>query len=126
MMAKQFRRLVTGIDADGKSVVIFDGAPPTVLATDARPGATMTGIWDTTSMPASIAGNADAYAHAINLMPPLGGTQCIALELQPEDPEVMRKVDRNAAFGAMNAAGKLRRATRRATPTCTRPKPWTT
>src|SRR5436190_24054956 len=83
-MAKQFRRLVTGHDADGKSVVLFDGPPPTVLATDARPGATMTGIWDTTSTPATIAGNADAYAHAINLMPPRLGTQCIALELQPE------------------------------------------
>lgn len=106
-MAKQFRRLVTGHDKDGKSVVIFDGAPPTVLATDARPGATMTGIWDTNSTPARIEGKADAYAHVINLMPPRNGTQCIALELQPEDPEVMRKVDRNAAFGAMNAAGKL-------------------
>ncbi|HTJ04875.1 MAG TPA: cupin domain-containing protein [Caldimonas sp.] len=108
-MAKQFRRLVTGHDANGKSVVIFDGPPSTVLATEARPGATMTGIWDTTSTPASIAGNADAYAHAINLMPPRLGTQCIALELQPEDPEALRKVDRDAAFGAMNAAGKLAR-----------------
>ena len=106
-MAKQFRRLVTGHDQDGKSVVLLDGAPPTVLATDARPGATMTGIWDTQSTPASYEGKADAYAHPINLMPPRDGTQCIALELMPEDPAVMAKVDRNAAFGAMNAASKL-------------------
>ena len=106
-MAKQIRRLVTGHDERGRSIVLFDGEPPTVLATDARPGATMTGIWDTTATPASIAGDADAYAHPINLMPPVNGTQCIALELQPEDPEVMRTVDRTAAFGAMNAAGKL-------------------
>ncbi len=108
-MAKRFRRLVTGHDDQGRSVVIFDGEPPTVLETAARPGATMTGIWDTTATPPSIAGNADAYAHPINLMPPMNGTQCIALELQPEDPEVMRKVDREAAFGAMNAASKLAR-----------------
>jgi mannose-6-phosphate isomerase-like protein (cupin superfamily) len=80
-----------------------------VLATPARPGATMTGIWDTRSNPASITGGEDAYAHPINLMPPRNGTQCIALELEPEDPEALRKVDRDAAFGAMNAAGKLAR-----------------
>jgi mannose-6-phosphate isomerase-like protein (cupin superfamily) len=106
-VAKQFRRVVTGHDKDGRSIVVFDGPPPTVLATDARPGATMTGIWDTVSMPAGTTGAADAYAHPINLMPPRNGTQCIALELQPEDPDVLRKVDRNAAFGAMNAAGQL-------------------
>lgn len=111
-MAKRFRRLVTGHDAQGKSIVIFDGEPPTVLETPARPGATMTGIWDTTTMPPSLEGQADAYGHAINLMPPRGGTQCIALELQPEDAEVMRRVDRDAAFGAMNAADKLARGDR--------------
>ncbi len=106
-MARRIRRFVTGHDESGKSICIMDGPAPNVLATDARPGATMTALWDTPNVPADNSGNADAYAHPVNLLPPRGGTQFIALELAPEDPEVMRKVDPKAAFAAMNAAGTL-------------------
>lgn len=86
---------------------MIDGAAPVVLETDQRPGAALTGLWETRTMPADYSSGKDAYDHPFSLEPPRNGTQFVILELQPEDPDVLRKVDRGAAFGSMNAAHTL-------------------
>jgi len=106
-MKKKFRRVVTGNDENGKSQVIFDGEPPVILETDARPGHTMMGFWETRSMPANNEGNEEAYDHEYSLLPPKNGTHTGIIIFPPEDPEVLKKVDRRAAFGAMQAAEML-------------------
>jgi mannose-6-phosphate isomerase-like protein (cupin superfamily) len=106
-MEMKFRRVVTGNDENGKSQVIFDGEPPEILETDARPGHTMMGYWETRSIPASLDGNEEAYDHPFSLVPPKNGTHTGIIVFPPEDPEVLKNVDRKAAFGAMQAAEML-------------------
>lgn len=49
------RRVVTGHDANGKAVILSDGAAPFVHTSDLRPGYASTDVWRTTDTPARIA-----------------------------------------------------------------------
>jgi len=49
------RRVVTGHDADGKAVIVSDGAAPFVHTSALRPGYASTDIWRTGETPAPIA-----------------------------------------------------------------------
>ena len=49
------RRVVTGHDADGKAVILSDGAAPFVHTSDLRPGYASTDVWRTYDTPARIA-----------------------------------------------------------------------
>jgi len=106
-MEKKFRRVVTGVDENGKSKVIFDGEPPVVISPEERPGHTMAGFWETCSVPANNEGNEEAYNHEFRLLPPKNGIICGMFVFPPEDPEVLAKVDRRAAFATMQAAEVL-------------------
>lgn len=57
------RRVITGEDSQGKSCVIFDGETP-CLVENPNMGITARLLWETTSTPASNAGNADAADRA--------------------------------------------------------------
>jgi len=41
------RRIVTGYNEDGKSIIVEDGAPPRVLTRDETPGVVVTELWAT-------------------------------------------------------------------------------
>ena len=76
-MAREYRRVVTGHDSDGKSVVIIDGPP-------APSGA----FWFTQTAPADN-GTADDTAQLVRqLEPPLGGTIFRYAVIPPEDPSI--------------------------------------
>jgi quercetin dioxygenase-like cupin family protein len=49
------RRVVTGHDADGKAVILSDGAAPFVHTSALRPGYASTDVWRTSATPAPIA-----------------------------------------------------------------------
>src|SRR4051794_31590453 len=53
------RRVVTGHDEDGRSVVISDGLAPCVSAPPSMPELVATVLWKTASAPPSNAGNED-------------------------------------------------------------------
>lgn len=57
----QNRRIVTGLDAQGRSTIIFDGPAPLQLPSP-HPGSIYAEMWETSSAPASNAGNEDATA----------------------------------------------------------------
>ena len=74
-MAGQVRRVVTGHDANGKSVVISDGAPPQdhpMRGTEV--GADFTEIWSTTEAVPTLASLPDGEptARPFTIMPPSG------------------------------------------------------
>ena len=55
-MARQFRRVVTGHNPEGKSIILMDGAPPQVL--EPIPQLFLHEIWET-SAPADNTGQTD-------------------------------------------------------------------
>jgi mannose-6-phosphate isomerase-like protein (cupin superfamily) len=86
-MLRPVRRIVTGHDDKGRSVVLSDAVSPHVLENPVRPGRGLTDLWRTDAVPASNAGDADAAARAVTLNPPEGGTVFRFFQINPMSAE---------------------------------------
>ena len=84
-MAPQFRRIVTGHDSEGKSIVAIEGPPSSFGA-----------FWQTDGAPADNRAPGDAAQTVHTLEPPPSGTIFRFAVVPPEDPSVSRE-DREAA-----------------------------
>src|SRR3984893_11645257 len=86
-MAREPRRIVTGNDAEGKSVIVING-PPTPFAA----------YWLTDSTPVDNSKSGDAGQQVRTLEPPPGGSIFRFASIPPEDPKVSREeVERRTA-----------------------------
>ncbi len=106
-MLTSVRRIVTGHNQDGKSVVLFDTQAGSVLET--APGRGLTDLWVTDETPAQNAGGADAADRPIRLEPPAGGSVFRFFQVAPvgagEELDAKERERRaEAAFAAMSAA----------------------
>jgi hypothetical protein len=90
-MAPQFRRIVTGHDAEGKSIVVIDGPPSAFGA-----------FWQSQVTPADNSTMADAAQSVRTLEPPPAGSIFRYALIPPEDPNVSPK-EREAAIARMFA-----------------------
>ena len=100
-MIKPIRRVVTGHDPRGRSVIVSDGPSPHVLTIPGRTDFALTNLWVTNGAPASNAGNADAAARPVVLEPPKNGAIFRVVEFPPD--QAPGGFDRKAAFAAMGA-----------------------
>jgi len=71
------RRIVTGHNVQGKSVVLFHDEPPHAMGPAVE-------IWATDQTPASIRGNADASDRPVRLQPPPRGSLFRYFTIAPE------------------------------------------
>lgn len=110
MTAPHIRRIVTGHDAQGKSVVLSDAPAPRAVPIDGRGGAFVE-LWTTRATPAPIdRASGEPPEEGLHLQPPPNGTRLRVVDFPPEDegvlaqltPEVVR-----AAFAVLNAADSL-------------------
>jgi mannose-6-phosphate isomerase-like protein (cupin superfamily) len=95
-MAREPRRIVTGHDAAGKSVIIIDG-PPTPFGA----------YWLTDSTPVDNSGSGDAGQQVRKLEPPPAGSIFRFASIPPEDPNVSpadRERQTARMFAQMDAA----------------------
>jgi quercetin dioxygenase-like cupin family protein len=83
-MLKPVRRIVTGNNETGRSIVLYDGPSRYTLENPARPGRGLTELWLTDSTPASNAGHADAADRQIRLEPPPNGSLIRFFQLAPK------------------------------------------
>ena len=102
-MIKPIRRVVTGHNAQGRSVIASDGPSPHVLTLPGRPDFALTDLWVSDRAPASNAGSADAAKRRMSLEPPVTGTIFRIVEFPP-DAAAGGGFDRAAAFRAMGAS----------------------
>ena len=79
---KPVRRVVTGHDAAGKAVVIFDSALPGKLRKAANVSSTL--LWVTDESPANLSGRADRGAREIGIPPPPEGSIFRVVDFLPE------------------------------------------
>lgn len=93
-MPREFRRVVTGHSADGKSRVIFDGPGGSVGGTDQL---RVNDLWVTDRMPASNKGNADDGDRPLALEPPRNGTIFRVAEFAPNADDSPEEAARAAA-----------------------------
>ncbi len=101
-MPRPMRRIVTGHDAQGRSIFLMDGPSPHVLELPGMPGLSLTNLWVTDDAPADNAGGADAAARPVVLEPPPRGSILRIVDFPP-DRELLGKMDRDAAFAAIGA-----------------------
>ena len=101
-MAEKIRRIVTGHDANGKSVFLSDGPAARTLALPTAPGLVLTDLWETTSAPADNSGDKDAADRPVHLEPAPTGTIFRVVEFPP-DASWQGKADAKAAFEAIGA-----------------------
>jgi mannose-6-phosphate isomerase-like protein (cupin superfamily) len=95
-MAQPTRRVVTGHDANGKAIVLIDGAARNAKLRKAT-GLTSTLLWVTDRAPADNSGSTDAAAREIGVAPPPRGSIFRVVDFPPA-----------AAFGAVDNAAMLR------------------
>src|SRR5215467_11522405 len=77
IMPQEFRRIVTGHDVEGKSIIVSDG-PPAPIAE----------FWVTDSAPADNSNPIDAANRRRKLEPPPNGSKFRFFMVEPEDPSV--------------------------------------
>ena len=120
------RRVVTGHNAEGKSVFITDAPTPHVF--QRSPGsAIVMELWETRATPADNRGNDDAIARGFRLPPPKNGSVFRIIEYPP-DKERLKALAAERA-GPDDGSGWLaggRQEQRRAISASTRPTPSTT
>ena len=88
-MATTVRRIVTGHDGHGRSLVQEDGPPPRVATLGGENGTTFHEIWNTRATPAPIDRTSGEPPEAgISLLPPPGGTRIRILDIPPDDGTV--------------------------------------
>ena len=79
--AKTTRRIVTGHDADGKAIALFDGPVP---ARQRSPGGNaVTMLWVTAETPADVSGRADRAETRVGVPPPPNGSIFRIVEFPP-------------------------------------------
>jgi quercetin dioxygenase-like cupin family protein len=103
-MARQFRRVVTGHDADGKAVVIADGPAPFVHVDPNDPDWYSTDIWRTNETPAPIVPVApETTLGPRRQLPEKRGTVIRINHFSPETDAVRRMTpeDSRRAFAAL-------------------------
>jgi naringenin degradation protein FdeH len=96
------RRVVTGHDARGRSVVLTDGESPHRFVLEKAGGLGLTELWETRSAPADNTGRADAADHERRIEPVNGGTVFRVIEYPP-DRERLKSIDPEAHFASMGA-----------------------
>jgi mannose-6-phosphate isomerase-like protein (cupin superfamily) len=111
-MARPMRRVITGHNDQGRSVIVADGPSPHVLELEAMPGLALINLWVTDRAPASNVGAADAAARPVVLEPPARGTIFRVVDFPP-DKGMAGKVDREKAFAAMGAEHAMDRSAAR-------------
>ena len=77
------RRVVTGVNPEGKSVVVSDGPPPRSVTFELAGGTEMTDCWHLGSPPQDPGDGGDLDRNA-NLVPPPGGTHWRFVEFPPQ------------------------------------------
>ena len=101
---KELRRVVTGVDASGKSYVEIDGPGAGIIE---EGGAGLAEIWVTDATPADNAAKGDAAKWKMRLEPPAGGSVIRYFMVAPENkalslPEL--EAQSAARFAAMGAS----------------------
>jgi mannose-6-phosphate isomerase-like protein (cupin superfamily) len=99
--ASEIRRVVTGLDADNKAVVLFDSRVPL----RAGPfGLQATNLWVTNSYPLGFSFKDDTAATPVGISPLDNGTKFRVVEFPPLDPATEAKMEPG---GLMKAVGPV-------------------
>lgn len=102
-MAKQIRRIVTGHNAAGKSIILQDAFATSILEMAAMPGLRVTDLWETTTAPADLSNDTDPVDRPVHLEPKPMGTICRIVEFPP-DTALRDRAGSQEVFASLGAS----------------------
>ncbi len=106
-MSRKFRRVVTGHNENGVATVLSDEQASCILSRPNRPGVTLTNLWLNDKTPAAMERSDDPVTGPLILHPPKDGSVFRIVQFDPEDPEVLAKLDGKSAFAEMGAGANI-------------------
>lgn len=86
-------RVVTGHDAQGRSIVSSEGPLPTIVEVAAIPGTLFHEVWSTSTTPVCVDNGADPTLGALVLSPPEQGTRIRFVDIPPDTAEFLASAD---------------------------------
>jgi hypothetical protein len=105
MSLSVMRRIVTGHNEKGKSVIVSDGPPPVTMEFKAIPGTVFYEIWNTNASPAPIDNAPDPTLRPIQLHPTPNGSIIRFVDIPPDSvQENISAAEIAAGFSQINAA----------------------
>ncbi len=104
-MGSEPRRVVTGHEADGKAVVVFDGTPSKVRE-QPESGVKSWLLWVTDETPADVSGADDRGDRTIGIPPPPSGSVFRIVDFYPVDETKLPADQMARAMGADHAPSK--------------------
>ena len=104
MAGKKVRRLVTGHDANGKSMFVMDSDAPSILVMEKMGDLTVTDLWETYESPAKNAGEKDNADRPVHLEPGSNGTIFRIVEFPPDSAWKGNDASGAEAFDALQAS----------------------
>lgn len=105
-MVAKTRRVVTGHNEKGESIILFDGEAQNVLLFPGWPGAGATDLWVTNESPADNSGTQDRGARPFKHDPDEQGTIFRIVELPPDREGGLRSDGVDKIFDAMASENK--------------------
>ena len=82
-MLRSVRRVVAGLDADGRSAVLYDGDATAQAENPGWPGFGVTLLWAAERIPAVVRAGIDEADRPMHVLPATGGTTCVLCEFPP-------------------------------------------
>ena len=104
-MAPSVRRVVTGHDARGKSIIVSDGPPPLVHVNPHHPGRMSADIWRTHESPAVISASPGEPTGGPRRQLPTRRGTVVRINHFPPEPESVRTMTADEARRAFAALG---------------------
>jgi hypothetical protein len=101
---RKVRRIVTGHDAKGRSIIVSDATSRHVITLRGIPTFGVTEIWKTDSAPADNRSAKDPCKVPAQLAPPKRGTVIRVVEFPP-DKLWIKSADRDKAFASLGTSG---------------------
>lgn len=87
-MPRDIRRVITGHDENGNSIVAIDEVMTPdlghVLTPEGQPNVRLSDVWVSSDVPDDNAGSADTVGESVTLEPPAGGAVFRTLEIPPD------------------------------------------
>ena len=99
MEKRPVRRIVTGHDADGKAVILHDGATPYVA--QRGEGNVISLLWITNESPVDLSHTRDQASQKTGVPPPRNGSICRVVDFAPVKGELPKGIDHHEILKQM-------------------------
>ena len=106
-MSKNCRRVVTGFDERGESIIISDGYVKNKMEKDTRPGVSLTNIWHTSEFPIEMNADIERVDEEFIMFPQSNETICRISSFEPDKRYQNDAYDSTSYFSDLDAGDTL-------------------